>query len=132
MKKAASVIFIIVILLALASCSGSNITFDKASVVSKAEKVVEVINTKDYTSVTKVLREDLQSKVSADSLKAAWDSQLTNAGSFVGYKSETASAVKQNGSDYIVVVLVCKYENSTLTYTISFDTDLNVAGLYMK
>ena len=39
---------------------------------------------------------------------------------------------KQKGNLYAVTQTTVEYENATVTYTISFDRNLKVAGLYMK
>jgi len=132
MKKMTSTLMAVMLLMTLAACNSSNIEYDKDAAIAAAEDVVDVINTRDYEAITALFREDLQADVTADSLEAAWDSSLQEAGEFVGYKKETTRAVNQAGVDYIVVVLVSEYENNSLTYTISFDTDMNVAGMYMK
>ena len=132
MKKFTSAVLAILLIAALSACGSSSFQFDKAAAISTAENAVEVIDTRDYDAIVKLFREDLQSQTSADSIKSAWDSPLAAAGDFVGYKSETATAITQSGTDYIVVVLTAEYQNSTLTYTISLDTDMNIAGMYMK
>ena len=132
MKKFASAVLAVLLITALSACGSSAFQFDKSAAISQAESAVEVIDTRDYDAIVKLFREDLQGQTSADSIRSAWDSQLAGAGTFVGYKSETATAIKQSGTDYIVVVLTTEYQNSTLTYTISLDTDMNVVGMYMK
>jgi outer membrane lipopolysaccharide assembly protein LptE/RlpB len=132
MRKFVAAVLAVLLIAALCACGSPAFQFDKTAAITTAESAVEVIDTRDYDAIVKLFREDLQSQTSADSIKTAWDSQLAAAGDFVGYKSETATAVTQSGTDYIVVVLTAEYQNSTLTYTISLDTDMNVAGMYMK
>lgn len=50
------------------------------------------------------------------------------------FKSAAAASQesKSTGENYAVAVLVCKYENASLTYTIFMDVDLNIVGMYMK
>lgn len=131
MKRLIPIILSAMIVLCLAAC-GSSFDFDKEAAVSKAEQAVTVINTRDYDDIAALFREDLRSQVSAESIESSWDTQLEEAGAFTEYKSETAVGKVEDETQYIVVVLVCKYENSTLTYTISLDTDLEIVGMYMK
>ena len=136
MKKTLLSVLAVIIIMTLTSCSSSNSSsnfeFDKDSAIFRAKEAVEVVNTRDYEEIVKLFREDLREQVKADEIKSALDSQLKKAGDFTKYESETAVAQKQSGTEYIIVVLVCKYENSTLIFTISLDTDMNIVGLYMK
>ena len=45
---------------------------------------------------------------------------------FSGTKDETT------GEEYAVVQVMAKHENANLTYTLSFDKDLMLVGLYLK
>ena len=42
------------------------------------------------------------------------------------------STDKNTGEEYAVAVAQAKYEKKSFTYTISFDTDMNLAGIYYK
>lgn len=40
--------------------------------------------------------------------------------------------IRENGVDYTVAQVVATYENVSVTYTITFDSEFMLAGLYMK
>ena len=42
------------------------------------------------------------------------------------------SEIRQNGQRYVVVQVAVTYENVNVTYTITFDENMKLAGLYMK
>ena len=42
------------------------------------------------------------------------------------------STNKNTGEEYAVTAAQAKYEKKSFTYTISFDTDMNLAGIYYK
>lgn len=136
MKKAFAYIAVFALILSLSACSSTKLSdaFKEDEVISRAEKTVAVISTLDYDAIVPEFRDDLESQVTPEQLENAWSKQLNAAGKFVKYSSETVFGQKDKstGEDYAVAVLVCKYENSTLTYTISMDKDLNIIGMYMK
>lgn len=136
MKKFLAYVSVLIIVLSLTACTSSKLadTFTEDTVISRAKKTVEVINTLDYDAMVSEMREDLQSKITSEQLENAWGPQLKDAGKFEEYTSAVAYGQKDKSTDedYAVTVLVCKYENSTLTYTISMDKNLNIIGMYMK
>lgn len=136
MKKVLVSAITVIMLLSLAACSSSKLAdiYKEDDVVSKAKTVVETINTQDYDSVVAFVRSDLQTQLTADTLKTAWKTQLDESGAFKEYKSVVTygQKSKSTGEDYAVCVLVCTYENATRTFTLSFDKDLSVVGMYMK
>ncbi|MBP8639911.1 MAG: DUF3887 domain-containing protein [Oscillospiraceae bacterium] len=126
----------IVLLLSLAACSSSKLAdiYKEDEVSTRAKSVVDTINTLDYDAVVAVLREDLQSQITSESLKSAWGPLLDEAGAFKEYKTVVTYGQKDKATeeDYAVCVLVCTYENASRTFTISMDKDLEIVGLYMK
>ncbi len=121
-----------VLLFLLAAC-GPSFEYDKDAADKRAREVTDVLAVQDYDAIVALFREDLQSLTTAEDFKAAWDPYLKDAGAFVEIRSvSTAGQTDKAGDQYIVAAVSCKYENAARTYTIVFDTDLNVAGLYLK
>lgn len=136
MKKVRIILLTMLVMGVLTACGAGKLSenYVEDDVITKAEQVVELFNDKDYQAVTDMVREDLQEQLSADVLKSALDEKLTAAGEFMEY-SQSATAGQQDkstGEDYAIVVLICKYQNSNLTFTISMDEDMNLVGIYMK
>lgn len=136
MKKILTSILAAALIFSLAACSSNKLAdaFKEDEVIARAKALVDVINTYSYDAVVAELREDLQGQLTAEQLESAWDAQLKAAGEFTEYKTAAAYGQKDKATDedYALAVLVCKYENASLTYTISMDKDLNIVGLYMK
>ena len=136
MKELIKIVLFFGLLLTFTACSSDKLSssFDKDEVTDKAKAVVEVINTKDYAAIIALFRSDLQDQITADQLQQAFDEQLEAAGTFSDFKSIVIKSEndKSTNEEYAVVILEAVYENKTLIYTISFDTDLELVGLYMK
>jgi hypothetical protein len=130
--KQYSVIALVLTLIFLLSACGNTFKYDKDEAIKSAQNFIEVVNTKDYTAAVNLLPENLKSQISAEKLQDAWDPPLTEAGSFIEYENGTTTGVTQNDINYIIVVVPCKYENSTLTFTITYTTDLKIAALELN
>lgn len=115
------------LILTLSAC-GSTFDYDEDAAVNRAQELIEAANAKDYQAVIEILPENLKSMISVDQLRDAWDPLLSSSGAFVEYKKVKTTGVAQDNVNYIVVVVPCKYENATRTFTITYNTDLTVAA----
>jgi len=108
--------------------------YDENIVTERAKEVVEMINSQDYEKVNAEIRDDLQDRLTSNQLKDAIGAKLVEAGAFIEYQSITTLGQKSktSGEDYATVVLVGKYEKSTVVFTISMDSNLDIVGLYVK
>lgn len=136
MKKYLRVLIVILVMSLLFGCSGNKLSdkFDEQEVLDKGKEVVDVINTRQYEDVIALLREDLQSQITADQLVTAWDDQIVAAGEFEKIKNTAIESQEDSVTkeEYVPVVLEAVYAEDTLIYTLSFDEDLMMIGLYMK
>ncbi len=130
-RKYLSLALVFVIILMLSACS-SSFEYDKDAAIKNAKELIAVINTRDYQAVVDMLPETLQAQISADMLREESDPILSSSGAFVEYGKVTITGVTQNNVNYIVTVVPCKYENDTITFTVTYTTDLKIAALEMK
>jgi hypothetical protein len=136
MKKLSACILTVIMLLSFSACSSNKLAdiYNEDEVIRTAKSAVEVINTKDYDAMAALFRDDLKEEISADTFRDAWDNALTGAGEFEKYSTITVVGQTDSSTaqEYAVAMLMCKYANSTLTYTISMDQNLEIVGMYMK
>ena len=136
MKKTLSLGLALILILSLTACSVAKLSenYDKDEVLSRAEEIVALLNASDFDAVAAGVREDLQEQLSSEVLENALGEILAQAGAFQEFTAEavTGQQSKTTGEDYAVAVLVGKYENASHTFTISFNEDLEIVGLYMK
>jgi hypothetical protein len=120
----------------LSACTSAKLAdiYDESVVTERAKEIVEMINSQDYDSVNAEIRDDLQDQLTSSKLKDALGAKLVEAGAFIEYQSITAFGQKSktSGEDYATVVLVGKYEKSTIVFTITLDSNLDIVGLYVK
>lgn len=136
MKLIRTLFILLVFSITLAACTSAKLAdiYDEKIVTERAKEVVEMINSQDYDQVNAEIRDDLQDQLTTNQLKDAIGARLVDAGAFIEYQSITALGQKSktSGENYATVVLVGKYEKSTVVFTISMDSNLDIVGLYVK
>ena len=142
MKKICTIIVIGVLILlgiltfVLVDSSSNKLSEDysKDEVIARAKEVVELINVLDYAAINNEIREDLQENLSVEKLENVLAQKIDNAAEFTEYTSITITGQKSKstGEDYATAILMCKYENSNITYVISMDKNMDIVGIYLK
>ena len=106
--------------------------FDAQTIESRLHEDITYLNNGDYESLRKGataamnnvlkegLMEDIQTKSGSD-----W-------GAFVSFGSVEAAEVSQSGIHYAVAEIKATYENISVTYRITYDTNMKLAGLYVR
>jgi len=135
--KLIRILFILLVFsITLSACTSAKLAdkYDENIVTERAKKVVEMINSQDYDKVNAEIRHDLQDQLTSDKLKDAIGAKLVEAGAFIEYQSATTLGQKSKTSreDYATVVLVGKYEESVIVFSITLDSNLDIVGLYVK
>ena len=135
-KTALSVVMVLALSVGMFACAGGKLPegFDKDEVGSAAEEIVGLATTSDYDSIINALRDDLKASITADQLKEGWAATYEKAGAFDSITKTVFSSTKDKttGEEYAVVQVLAKHENANLVYTLSFDKDLALVGLYLK
>jgi hypothetical protein len=133
MKKLAGIVSLLLVLALIplmSSCRGA-FAYDRDTAVKNAQGLIESGNSGDYQAVSDRMHEVVRSQIPVESLRDSWEELLESSGDFVGYEEATTSVATQNGVNYIVVVVPCKYENNTRTYTVTYTEDFKVVALEM-
>jgi len=136
MKQIRIFFILLVFSITLSACASVKLSdiYDEKIVTDRAKKVVEMINSQDYDKVNAEIRDDLQDQLTASKLKDVIGAKLDEAGAFIEYPSISTLGQKSktSGEDYATVVLVGKYEKSTIVFTITMDFNLDIVGFYVK
>jgi len=135
-KTILSAMLILALSLSMIGCASNKLPegFDKDEVGTSAEEIVGFATAGDYDSIILSLREDLKSGVTADQLKEGWASIYEKAGAFDSITKTVFSSTKDKttSEEYAVVQVMAKHANANLVYTLSFDKNLALVGLYLK
>lgn len=120
----------------LMGCAGKALPegFDADEVGSAAEEIVGLATAGDYDSIIAAMRSDLQTSITAEQLREGWAPLYEKAGAFVSITKAAFSgtADQTTKEEYAVAQILVKHENANLVYTLSFDKDLALVGLYLK
>ena len=137
MKKLLSKLSILLlIIITFTACSPKSLPekFDAEKVKASAESVITLFNNEEYDKITnEFIREDLKAGLTPDILSNAKAQVMPNSGSFTEFSKSSLVAQKdKTGNDIVAAVIAVKYQNQTVTYTISFDENLKIIGFYLK
>ena len=118
----------------LGGCNSTKLSdsFDEDTVTTAAKQVIDYMNSGDFDRVNAMLREDCKELLTNEVLSDAVDKTYSKAGSFVEYKDSNIIGKKDKDTDYAIALVQAKYENQSVMFTISFDTNMEVIGIYMK
>lgn len=91
-------------------------------VASEYDKLADTLNAEMITALTKDVA------TPAKALEDIWQPLTQQLGEFSKIDKTTVGAK----SGYAVAIVLAKFENGDLTFTLSYDKDLKLAGLFMK
>ncbi|MFA9377008.1 MAG: DUF3887 domain-containing protein [Lachnotalea sp.] len=119
----------------LMGCSSNKLasTFDEETVKTAAEEIVDLVNADDFdTLLNDKSNDEVKAAITSDQMVAAKKQIMDQAGAFTSYKSVVVMGDKKDDKDIAIVVLVAKYENKTVKYTIGFDENMKINTIYMS
>lgn len=136
MKRLTKMIAVMAVMIAgLAGCSNTKLAdaFDEEQVEQAAENVVNQLVSGEYEAVVSEMSSEMKEAVTAEALAANMEAMNAQTGAFQEYKSTAAvGQAGADGADIAVVVVVAAFEKCNVTYTISYNTDMELIGLWMK
>jgi len=105
--------------------------FEEAEVQAAAENVIDLLNKRDSEGLTALMTEEMKAVMTED-IQAQIFALLDSSGAFQEILDLKMAGSTQSDVTYVAVAAKAKYEKSEITYTISFDQDMKLAGLYLK
>ncbi len=130
MKQALSVcVLCLCALLALTACGASVPEgMSEDQVQEAAEATVQQLEDEDYTALMDSMTQKMQQAVTQEEWEATWAPVHSQLGAMEKIGSHNLAAKDGMAVDVVKVT----YENGSLTFTLSYDPDYQLAGLYMK
>lgn len=129
MKKLIKILLIVISIVLLGGCGAKklsdNYSEDKLKVA--AEAVINSLNNEKYDEIEAMISEDLKKQLTADKIKEVWNSLKSR-----GKYESISKIIFQEKKDYVVVVTVAKYEKGNIQFTLSFNKDMKLVGIYLK
>lgn len=141
--KALVIVGVILLILILVICwwwprvseVGSDGTFNKEDVESQSELIINLLDKDDFEGLCSYSNDTMKTvleKKNYDDLKTAKAGIGSDWGAFRSYGKVYMTQISQMGKKCVIVQMNASYENVSVTYTITFDEDMKLAGLYMK
>lgn len=114
----------------LVGCSSDKLSedFNEDELKTTTEGVIQMLCTEEYDKIKDISSQELIDAGVNDKLKEVWEPMAKDLGKFDSYDKE---AVVGNG-DQATVVIISKFENGNVKFTISYNKDMKLTGFYIK
>lgn len=106
--------------------------FEEAVVQKQAEEVIKLLDAGDYDELRAMADSKLAGLINEEEMEAVKDNLAEDWGEFRNYGSIYLIESTQRGIHLAVAQMTVAYENTSVTYTLSFNEDLKLTGLYIK
>lgn len=136
-KKKVGLIFLLLLicLFTLSACGRSKLSseFDQVEVEELATNIVNMVNKEDAEGIKELYNEEMKQAMTDEVLNQVFDI-VKEFGEYEKITKIDVTGIKDKASDqpFAVAVINAKYTDKKAIYTITFDTDMKLAGLYIK
>lgn len=116
------------LILLLVACGGNKVDDGTADIyINKAEEIVDLLNDSDYEAVHAMFNDEMKSGLPVIAME-----ELTPIFKESGSFEEINKASVEESDGIYTTVLAAKYSDKNRLFTISFNSDEEVAGLFIK
>ena len=121
------------ILLTACSAPALSADFNENEVKLLSQDVVSLLNAQDSEGLRAIFTEQMNTAIS-DDVFVQISAAIEGGGKFEEIDNITVvgSTDKSTGEEFATAVVTAKYENQTFTYTITFNKQMQLAGLYYR
>ena len=128
-------LLILVCIFTLFACGKNKLSdeFDQGKVEEAAKSIVDMVNKGDAEGIQELSNEQMREAMTEDVLNQVF-SAVKEFGDYKEITKIDLAGVEDKASNkpLAVAVVKAKYEDKNVIYTITFDTDMKLAGLYLK
>ena len=111
---------------------GSDGRFQEQKITARLSEVVQMLNENDYASLREQSIPVMERVLNEETFKPIKEQISKDWGTFQSLGKPYMVEMTQQGKVFAVVQVSAIYENISVTFTITFDPDMRLAGLYMK
>lgn len=119
-------------------CTGCNSTkladgYDKKEIESASIEIIESVQLKGAKEVlSERMRDDFVDNIDLDEMDASVKSSVSSLGGFLTYTQKTVIGrhYDDTDEDFAVALITASYEKGEISYTLTFDKDMNLVGFY--
>ena len=102
------------------------------AVTASVENVIVMLNQNDFDGLQELAVDELKSKLTQETLDEVRKGISEDWGEMQSIGKVYMQGLKQKGKVMVVTQVDAVYENVSVVYTISFNEDLRLGGLYMR
>lgn len=103
----------------------------KEKYIEKAQNVITLFNEEKSDEIVELCDEAMKNALPKEKLSEVY-TQIKSNGDFEKFLEGEMTKVEQGRKTFTVVVQQAKYEKNTLTYTVNFDSEDKLAGIFYK
>jgi hypothetical protein len=128
-KKLSKILAMILCVILLSGCGAPKLSdnYSEEKLKTASEEIIKNLDSEKYAEVRAVMDEKLKNALSEEKLKEVW-------GTFskVGKYDSISKVVFGEKDGFAVVVVAAKYEKGKIQFTLSYNKDMQLAGIYLK
>lgn len=130
MKKIKLLLMMLVGCVMLVGCSSSKLSesFDEQELKTTTEEVIQMLLNGEYDKIEAMSSKVLLDAKVTDQLSEVWEPLAKDLGKFESYEKE-AVVGKDNDA---TVIIITKFENGKVQFTISYNEDMELIGFFIK
>lgn len=107
-------------------------TFKKEIVEEQVKLVIEELDNKQFEALKEHAIEEMQDVLTQDTFDSIKKQIAEDWGEIQSVGTIYMAVIKQKNQQFVVTQVVVVYKNVSVTYTITFDKDMKLAGIYIK
>lgn len=116
--------------------TGDNIDGDISNadiLEERTKEIVRLVENRDYNTLSDTYAaEEMKEYLTDEYMDSARSAISEDWGEYQFMGTIYTQEIRENGVDYTVAQVVVTYDNVSVTYTITYDSELMLAGLFMK
>ncbi len=107
-------------------------TFEEQTLKARVSEVIQLLNEDDYAALKEHSIPAMERVLTEERMGSAKRQVSGDWGAFQSLGKPYMVQMTQQGKTFAVIQVAVVYENVTVTYTITLDPELRLAGLYIK
>ena len=106
--------------------------FQEEQVRAQTEEIITLYSNNDYKAVVEYMDDEMKQVLNASTLQYVKDQMGTDFGELLAFGTMYMTEVRQSGGIYAMVQVNVSYANTSVTYTVTYDESMKLAGFYLK
>lgn len=111
---------------------GENDRFSEEAVIAKAKEAVAYLDADDYDALRAMMQKEAEMYLTDEVLTEAKQYIAEDFGAFTAWGNAYAAEITEQGQHAAAVEISASYENTSVTYTLFFNEEMEITGLYMR